>query len=161
MIRYLLLLALTTLSLFASSGSHFKETRYLYALNKSIELDGYITFGDYNIMIEYVKPTYKVLTYFEEKLTIQDDNGFQSIEAQKMPSINYFFMIVKAVHDDNMTLIDTFFTSQTTNTLTTLTPIGVAAEVLEKASIKKDGTGLRFLEVSLKNGDRISIEILD
>ena len=78
-----------------------------------------------------------------------------------MPSINYFFMIVKAVHDDNMTLIDTFFTSQTTNTLTTLTPIGVAAEVLEKASIKKDGTGLRFLEVSLKNGDRISIEILD
>ncbi|AHJ14167.1 LolA-like protein [Sulfurospirillum multivorans] len=149
------------LSLFANDASTFKETRYLYALDKNITLEGFITFGEQNIVIEYVKPESKVLTYFEEKLTIQDQNGYKVIDAQSMPSMNYFFLIIKAVHDENSVLLDSFFETTTKGDETLLSPKGVAAEVLEEVRISRQGKKLKSLHVKIKNGDRITIEILD
>ncbi len=149
------------LSLFANDASNFKETRYLYALDKNITLEGFITFGEQNIVIEYVKPESKVLTYFEEKLTIQDQNGYKVIDAQSMPSVNYFFMIIKAVHDENTLLLDTFFDAKTDGEETRLSPKGVAAEVLEEVRIIRHDKKLHSLHVKIKNGDRITIEVMD
>ena len=150
-----------SLLLFGATFSNFKETRYLYALDKNITLEGFITFGEQNIIIEYVKPESKVLTYFEEKLTIQDQNGYNVIDAQSMPSLNYFFMIIKAVHDENSVLLDSFFDAKTKDNETLLIPKGVAAEVLEEVRIVRQAKKLKSLQVKIKNGDRITIEILD
>jgi len=147
------------LSLFANDASTFKETRYLYALDKNITLEGFITFGEQNIVIEYTKPESKVLTYFEEKLTIQDQNGYQIVDAQSMPSMNYFFMIIKAVHDENSVLLDSFFDAKTEGEETQLSPKGVAAEVLEEVRLSRHAKKLKSLHVKIKNGDRITIEI--
>ena len=152
---------LCSLALFGATASNFKETRYLYALDKNITLEGFITFGEQNIIIEYVKPESKVLTYFEEKLTIQDQNGYRAVDAQSMPSLNYFFMIIKAVHDENSVLLDSFFDAKTEGDETQLIPKGVAAEVLEEVRIVRQTTKLKSLQVKIKNGDRITIEILD
>lgn len=150
---------LSLLCLFANDTSEFKETRYLYALDKTITLEGFITFGEQNIIIEYVKPESKVLTYFEEKLTIQDSNGYKVIDAQSMPSMNYFFMIIKAVHDENKTLLGSFFDATQNGDETVLTPKGVAAEVLEEVRILRQAAQLKSLHVKIKNGDRITIEV--
>lgn len=150
---------LSLLSLFANDASSFKETRYLYALDKNITLEGFITFGEQNIIIEYTKPESKVLTYFEEKLSIQDQNGYKIIDAQSMPSMNYFFMIIKAVHDENKTLLGSFFDATENGDETLLTPKGVAAEVLEEVRISRQEKKLKSLHVKIKNGDRITIEI--
>ena len=157
--KMIILCILSLLHLFANDASTFKETRYLYALDKTIELEGFITFGEQNIVIEYVKPESKVLTYFEEKLTIQDQNGYNVIDAQSMPSMNYFFLIIKAVHDENSVLLDSFFETTTKGDETLLSPTGVAAEVLEEVRITRQVTKLKSLHVKIKNGDRITIEI--
>lgn len=157
--KVIVLCLLSLLYLFANDASTFKETRYLYALDKTIELEGFITFGEQNIVIEYVKPESKVLTYFEEKLTIQDQNGYNVIDAQSMPSMNYFFLIIKAVHDENSLLLDSFFEATTKGDETLLSPKGVAAEVLEEVRITRQATKLKSLHVKIKNGDRITIEI--
>jgi len=158
--KYFIFCVCTTLSLFADA-SNFKETRYMYALDKNITLEGFITFGEQNIVIEYVKPESKVLTYFEEKLTIQDQNGYKVIDAQSMPSLNYFFMIIKAVHNDNSVLMSSFFDVTTKDEETLLSPKGVAAEVLEEVCITRHNQQLKSLHVKIKNGDRITIEIMD
>lgn len=150
---------LCSLALFGATASNFKETRYLFALDKNVTLEGFITFGEQNIIIEYVKPESKVLTYFEEKLTIQDQNGYHVIDAQSMPSMNYFFLIIKAVHDENSVLLDSFFEAKTEGDETLLSPKGVAAEVLEEVRITRHIKELKSLQVKIKNGDRITIEI--
>ena len=157
--KLIVLCLLSLLHLFANDAAAFKETRYLYALDKTITLEGFITFGEQNIIIEYVKPESKVLTYFEEKLTIQDQNGYNVIDAQSMPSMNYFFMIIKAVHEENSVLLDSFFEAKTQGDETLLSPKGVAAEVLEEVRITRQATKLQSLHVKIKNGDRITIEI--
>ncbi len=159
--RVIVLYCLFFLSLFANDSATFKETRYFYALDKNITLEGYITFGEQNIVIEYVKPEPKVLTYFEEKLTIQDAKGYQVIDAQSMPSMNYFFMIIKAVHDENTLLLNSFFEPTAQGDETVLTPKGVAAEVLEEVRIVRHEKKLHSLHVKIKNGDRITIEVMD
>jgi len=157
--KLIVLCLLSLLHLFANDAAAFKETRYLYALDKTITLEGFITFGEQNIIIEYVKPESKVLTYFEEKLTIQDQNGYNVIDAQSMPSMNYFFMIIKAVHEENSVLLDSFFEAKIEGEETLLSPKGVAAEVLEEVRITRHATKLKSLHVKIKNGDRITIEI--
>lgn len=158
--KIIVLCLLSLLCLFANDASAFKETRYLYALDKNITLEGFITFGEQNIIIEYTKPESKVLTYFEEKLTIQDQNGYKVIDAQSMmPSMNYFFMIIKAVHDENNVLLNSFFEAKTEGEETLLSPKGVASEVLEEVRIIRQATKLKSLHVKIKNGDRITIEI--
>jgi len=157
--KIIVLCLLSLLHLFANDAAAFKETRYLYALDKTITLEGFITFGEQNIIIEYVKPESKVLTYFEEKLTIQDQNGYNVIDAQSMPSMNYFFMIIKAVHEENSVLLDSFFEAKIEGEETLLSPKGVAAEVLEEVRITRHATKLKSLHVKIKNGDRITIEI--
>lgn len=157
--KVIVLCLLSLLCLFANDASTFKETRYLYALDKTIELEGFITFGEQNIIIEYAKPESKVLTYFEEKLTIQDQNGYKVIDTQRMPSMNYFFMIIKAVHDENNVLLNSFFEAKTEGEETLLSPKGVVAEVLEEVRITRQATKLKSLHVKIKNGDRITIEI--
>jgi len=157
--KILALYLMSLLSLFANDSAAFTETRYLYALDKTITLEGFITFGEQNIVIEYTKPESKVLTYFEEKLTIQDQNGYQIVDAQSMPSMNYFFMIIKAVHDENSVLLNSFFEAKTEGDETLLSPKGVAAEVLEEVRLSRHAKKLKSLHVKIKNGDRITIEI--
>ena len=159
--RFLLLLFFMPFVLFGADSSNFKETRYIYALDKNIVFEGVITFGEQNINIEYIKPEPKVLTYFEEKLTIQDQNGYKVVDGQSMPSMNYFFMIIRAVHDQNSILLDSFFDATTKGNETLLSPKGVAAEVLEEVRILRQDKELKALNVKIKNGDRISIEIMD
>lgn len=156
--RMVSLLCFFALCLCANS-THFQEIRYLYALDKNVTLEGFITFGEQNIIIEYTQPESKVLTYFEEKLTIQDQNGYKMIDAQSMPSLNYFFMVIKAVHEQNNALLDSFFDAHTKGDETLLSPKGVAAEVLEEVRITRQTGALKSLHVKMKNGDRIGIEI--
>ncbi len=160
--KNIIVLVLLLCTFFANASSTFKETRYVYALDKNISFEGFITFGEHNIMIEYNKPESKVLTYFEDTLTIQDQSGYTTVNVQSMPSLSYFFMIIKAVHDENTLLLDSFFDTTVTNeNQTHLAPKGVTAEILESVSIKRRSRELKALHVKIKNGDRISIEIMD
>jgi hypothetical protein len=68
-------------------------------------------------------------------------------------------MIIKAVHDENSVLLDSFFDAKTKDDETLLSPKGVAAEVLEEVRITRHAKKLQSLHVKIKNGDRITIEI--
>lgn len=160
-LKSLVILFCFTLTLLANEASSFKEKRYSYALDTEIFFEGFITFHDASIMIEYVKPESKVLTYFEEKLSIQDEKGFWSVDAQQMPSLSYLFMILKAVHEQNTLLLERFFDATTQENQTKLLPKEAVANLLEEVIITYQNKHLHSLHVKMKNKDRIEIEILD
>lgn len=157
--KTMVVLLLFLCSLLASASSGFKETRYLYALDKNISLEGYITFGAQNIVIEYVKPESKVLTYFEEKLTIQGQNGYTMVDAQAL--FKLFFYDYQSGAWWKQPFIEFFFDTTTKGNQTLLSPKGITAEVLEEVHIERHNKQLKALHVKIKNGDRISIEIVD
>ena len=150
-----------SLPLFADASLPFKETRYIYAIDKTLILEGFITFTEHNIIIEYLKPEPKVLTYFEEQLSIQDQNGYQMIDIQKNPMLSYFFMIIKAIHENNTVLIDSFFEQHKEGNTLKLIPKDTVANVLEDVQVVYQKNALKSLHVKVKNGDRIGIEIME
>ncbi|MDD3324023.1 MAG: hypothetical protein PHN38_02735 [Sulfurospirillaceae bacterium] len=157
--KIVLLLLFFALTLFAQNP--FKETRYIYAIDKTLLLEGYITFGEQNVIIEYTKPQPKVLTYFEGGLSIQDENGYTATQLNANSAMNYFFMIIKAIEENNDALLESFFTSKTDAQTTILEPKDTASQMVQEVKITKNGNKLKSLHVELKNGDRITIETVD
>lgn len=139
----LLLLLLLGLSLFASES--FKETRYIYSIDKEIYYEGEITFAKESISIEYSKPTHQTLEYASE-----DENS------QK----KYFYLILKSIHDDNTVLLDDFFSRSEDENATTLLPKELIKDFITQVHFKKDEHGLKWLQIDMKNEDWIKIETI-
>lgn len=150
-----------TLSVLANPSVPFKEERYIYAIDKTLHLEGFITFTQQSIIIEYTKPEAKVLTYFEEKLSLQDQKGYRMIDTVSNPMLGYFLMIIKAIHEDNLVFINSFFEQKMEGSMLKLTPKGVAANVLDEVLVERKNKQLKSLHVKIKNGDRISIDVME
>jgi hypothetical protein len=146
---------------FADASSHFQETRYVYALDKNLTLEGYISFREQSILLEYVKPENKLLTYYEGNLSIQDAQGYRTIDTAQMPSLRYLFTVIKAVHDEDQSLLEHFFDASKHGDTLHLTPKGAVQELLESIDVVTKKAVLKSLHVRMKNGDRILIEIQD
>jgi hypothetical protein len=142
MTKFFLILLLGC-SLFASES--FKETRYIYSIDKEIHYEGEITFAQDSIKIEYTKPTHQIIDYSSE-----DEN------AQK----KYFYLIVKSIHDDNQVLLNDFFSESADGNATMLLPKELLGDFIKKVRFKKDKNSLEFLQIYMKNDDWIKIETL-
>ena len=157
--KYILIVLLIQSCLFAESTVHFQETRYFYALDQTISLEGDITFRESSILLEYSKPEQKLLTFFESTLSIQDAQGYRMIDTNTTPMLRYFFLILQAIHDDNQTLLKTFFDIQKKDETQQLVPKDIAKEALEEVIVTIHQQQVQSLQVKIKNGDRIAIEI--
>lgn len=142
MIKFFLILLLG-FSLFASES--FKETRYIYSIDKEIYYEGEITFAKESIKIEYTKPTHQSIEYFSE-----DKN------AQK----KYFYLILKSIHDEDTVLLNDFFIESEDGNVTTLLPKELIGDYIKQVRFKKDENTIEFLQIYMKNDDWIKIETL-
>lgn len=145
--------------LFAESTFHFKEKRYLYALDQNISLEGDITFRESSILLEYSQPESKLLTFFDRNLSIQDAQGYRIINITTTPMVHYFFLVLQAIHEKNQALIQTFFDLQKTGEIQRLMPKDIAKEVIEEITVTMHQDQIQSFQVNIKNGDRIYIEI--
>ena len=157
--KYILIALLIQNWLFAESTFHFRETRYFYALDQTIALEGDITFRESSILLEYSQPEQKLLTFFENTLSIQDAQGYRMIDTNTTPMLRYFFLILQAIHEENQTLLQTFFDIQKQGETQRLVPKDIAKEALEEVIVAMHQHQVHSLQVKIKNGDRITIEI--
>ncbi|MDX1808676.1 MAG: hypothetical protein R3331_03990 [Sulfurospirillaceae bacterium] len=123
----------------------FKETRYLYAIDKSIDFEGSITFLKESIKITYIKPKQESIVY------TQND----AIKQKKL-----FFMILEAIHSDDETLLGEFFEIKKDKNIVTLRPLELAKEYIKKVEYEKQKDRLIFIEIFMQNNDRIKIETI-
>lgn len=155
-----LFLLFTALSLKAEDLA-FTESRYINALDKTLTLSGNINFDNERIKIVYKEPHQKTILYEDETLTIDDGKNSKTISINSEPVMGYFFMVIKAIHDENYTFLDTFFTTEHFDTYTKLTPKEVVAQYLQEVLFYKNKENLKFLKMVTTAQDRIEIEVLD
>lgn len=155
-----LFLLFATLSIEAEDLA-FNETRYINALDKTLTLSGNISFSDERIKILYKEPQEKTIIYQDEMLTIIDGKNLKTISINSEPVMGYFFMVIKAIHDENYVFLDTFFTTEHFDTYTKLTPKETVAKYLHEILFYKNKKNLKFLKMLTTAQDRIEIEVLD
>lgn len=158
--KVLIALCLWGVSAFGQPFS-FHETRYSDGLARTFSLEGLITFNDQQTIIEYVKPQTKMLVYFEGMLSLQDEHGYRMIDRASAPSAHYFFMLIRALHEDDKAQLEAFFTWEEAGKKVHLVPKNPVDEVLENVDVVYKKEGLKSLHVRMKNKDWIRIEILD
>ncbi|MEW6551509.1 MAG: hypothetical protein AB1389_05185 [Campylobacterota bacterium] len=161
MFKFLLGFMLSWLCLFAQdSVSKFSETRYINAINKTINLRGEIAFSTNSIKIDYIEPKQSII-YENEVLHITNEKGNKSININSEPIMGYFFMIIKAIHDNDYVLIESYFDMKQTDLSTKLIPKDIAKKYIEEITFTKTNTVLQSLRVITTKKDRIEIEVID
>ncbi|WP_419770765.1 MAG: hypothetical protein ACNI3C_02990 [Candidatus Marinarcus sp.] len=135
---------------------HFKEQKYLYALDNFVYKKGTITFEKNSIKLSYEKST-QLFVYENEKLFIQNKNHLKEIDLNKEVGKKVFFLLLKAIYEDDTTTLQNYFSILTNTTKTTLIPKEPLASFIEKIEYKKNKR-LEFLTIYLLNLDRITVE---
>lgn len=140
MFRVVLLLFLA-LGLYA--GEFFKESRYIYAIDKTILFEGEIFFEKNSIEIDYAKPKKEKVVYL-----INDEN----------PLKRNYFLILQAIYHDDMNSLKEFFELKKKDFKTLLVPKGMLSEYIKTVEFKKRNKDLDYLKIQMQNNDWIKIE---
>ena len=147
---------LLPLSLLFGEAIHFKEQRYLYALNKTIAREGVIRFTKEGLDISYTKEGQRVL-YRQDRLTLVDGKKQKVINLKKDIGTKMFFVLLNSIFHNNTKELRQFFIVETKGSRTTLLPKEPISKRLAKVVYQKKKR-LDFLHIYMKNGDWISIE---
>ena len=139
----IVLLFLLLLSL--NADEKFKESRYIYAIEKQIHYEGAISFTEDLIEITYEKPKKENISYSRD-----DTLAYK----------RYFFTLLKAIYSEDETLLEEFFEIQKESQKTILLPKERAQDYIKKVEFKKSKKGLDFLKIMMQNSDWILIETL-
>lgn len=134
---------LFVLALHVNAAESFKELRYIYSLDKTIEYEGEISFNTNSIDINYTKPQIQSISYTED----EEDIVKQS-----------FYLILKSIYQDNISLLEEFFELRVEGDKTLLYPHEMLSDFIQKVEYKKVKEHLEFLYIFLQNSDRIEIE---
>lgn len=139
------ILLLLFLVLYVNASERFKESRYVYAIDKEIHYEGSISFLKNVIQIDYEKPKKESISYSKDDAT-----------AQK----RHFFTLLKAIYSGDETLLGEFFKIKKEGGKTILIPKEIVQDYIKQVEFKKSGTKLDFLKIMMKNNDWILIETL-
>jgi len=147
---------LLPLSLLFGEAIPFREQRYLYALDKTVEREGVISFTKEGLDITYAKDLQRVL-YRQERLILVEGEKKKVIDLKKDIATKMFFVLLNSIFHNNIEQLRQFFAIETKGSRTTLLPKEPISKRLAKVVYQKKKR-LDFLHIYMKNGDWISIE---
>jgi|LGOV01.1.fsa_nt_gb hypothetical protein len=136
---------LVLLALHVNAGELFKESRYIYAIDKTLFYEGEITFLNTSIEIAYTKPKKEKVIYLEDDENLQKRN---------------YYLILKAIYSDDTTSLKEFFEMKYVGVKTQLLPKGILSEYMKKVEFKKQDKSLEYLKIEMQNEDWIEIETI-
>lgn len=139
------IILLLFLVLHVSADERFKESRYIYAIDKELYYEGSIRFLEDAVHIDYEKPK-------KESITYSKDDAI----AQK----RYFFTFLQAIYGQDEALLQEFFEIKKESEKTILVPNERVQDYIKQVEFKKSGKRLDFLKIMMQNDDWILIETL-
>ncbi len=158
--RYLLFISILYSAVFADI--HFKETRYMAALDLDRPMLGSLKFQDDNMIITYTKPTLETISYYDDKLTITNDDDTKEYSFEEYPQAQYMGLILKAILQDNYTSLDEFFEIKKENKQVILDAKASLYSTITYIIIDKDDkNNVTKIIINMSNKDHITIEIIN
>ena len=156
---FLILLITTTLTLF-SDTVHFREGKYVEAIDIFTYRDGNVSYTENQTIIHYEDG--KTITKSDDNLTVHDKNGvlLTTINLGDRPDISLYFKLTKALFSkDFESLKSNFNIKELTHKKYLFLPHDETKKVVKdiKLSLNSDETPKEFT-ISFNNGDIIKIE---
>lgn len=156
----LFVILLVLISSLFSKTYNFTETRYSYAFDNSISLNGVINFKENSLQINYENDNREIL-YEDSVLIIKENEQVLEFDAIQMQRISSFFEVLLMIYSDDKTVLKEHFEFKELDNKTVLNPIGDLSRYIEKVILIKSNKQLKNVKIFLNNGDNITISIED
>lgn len=157
--RFFLISLIFSTVLFSSSFN-FSETRYSYAFDNSITLQGQIDFEVNSLIIKYENNN-KTISYKDSILKIKDNETILELDHMQTQRLSLFFEILLLVNSNDIKLLEEKFKIIKDNNIIVLNPKNELREHIKNIHLLKSKTQLKELKLFLKNSDNIKISIED
>jgi len=158
--KIIVTLLFTFLTLFGGSY-HFKESRYIYSIDKSVQMQGKISFDEKGMRIDYSAPEVRHIVYDGRAMDVLSAEGkiIQHVDLNEQPMMKvYMDFIHKLYRGDYEALSENFKVSKT-ETAVLLEPIPPIDKVIRSVVIHKTPKGLSQIKTRMSNGDEITLHI--
>ena len=132
----ILLMILIQVSLYANT-LHFKEERYIHSIDTSFYKKGVITFEENKIITSYSNSN-DTLIYTTDTLTIKNSQETKKVDLTKNMQIKIFFLLLKAIYENDLIILEQFFTIAQEDTTYILTPKASISSYISTISYKKN-----------------------
>ncbi len=158
--KVLVVILIFSLSLLADSF-HFKESRYIYSIDKSLEMEGRITFERNGMHIDYSEPEVRHILYTGRAMDVVDSNGnvIQHIDLNKEPMMKIYMDFLEKLYRGDYDALRDDFKVQKTETVVILTPIAPIDKVVTSVLVHKNSKGLQQIKTKMSSGDEFTIHI--
>ena len=158
MIKFIGLLLLTTTLLW--SGQSFKEYRYIYSIDKHLELSGVIEFESEKMEIRYREPQIRRIVYDGESMDTYDhDILTQHIDLASKPMMQLYMHFIFELYQGNFKALEENFNIAYEEDIVRLTPVPPADKVITSVEILRSDNEIRKIMTKMSNGDEITLDI--
>ena len=158
--KLITLFLLISVSLFAGSY-HFDEERYIYSIDKTIEMTGKITFDEKGMRIDYSAPEVRHIVYDGLSMDVLDGEQkvVQHIDLNDQPMMKVYLDFIHKLYRSDYKALSENFKVQKTQTVVILTPIPPIDKVMKSVLVHQTPKGLQQIKTKMSNGDKITLHI--
>ena len=160
MIRWLAIL-LVALALHADGPFAFDETRYVYSIDRTLELSGTIRFDASGMEIDYTAPEASRIVYDGERLRTFDGEGTlqHEIDLNDEPGMRLYMQFLLWLYRGDFDALGAYFTVTETPEGMRLDPIPPTDRVVTSVAVAGSAGAIRQIQTDMSNGDAITIRI--
>lgn len=159
MIQKVIISLLLAGSLFAQTYN-FTELRYSDAINRSIQLEGKISFNIDGLNISYPQSA-REIDYKNDTLIYYEDDKEVSLPEMQVSKMKQYFDILCLLHNGDESELEGMFEIKNKSNTKILKPLGAIKNYINLIELRKYDNELKYIKLFLQNNDTISININD
>lgn len=158
--KMMILLFVAALTLVAG-GYDFEETRYVYSIDKTLQMKGTITFDEKGMKIDYVEPGVRHINYDGLFMDVINSDGetVQHVDLNEQPMMKVYLDFIHKLYRGDYEALSENFVIQKTITVVLLTPIAPVDKVIKSVVVHHNSKGLEKIKTKMSNGDEITLTI--
>ncbi len=158
MIKFFGSLFITTALLW--SAHSFKEHRYIYSIDKHLELSGSIVFESDKMEIYYTEPQIRRIVYDGSSMdTYEHDILTQHIDLASQPMMQLYMRFIFQLYQGNFKVLEENFNIVYEDDTVRLTPIPPADKVIVSVEVIRQNKVIKKIMMKMSNGDEITLDI--
>ena len=147
--------------MFLWGSQPFIEHRYIYSIDRHLEMNGTISFEDEKMEILYSKPQTRRIVYDGSSLDVYGQNGelVQHTDLESDPMMKLYMHFISQLYRGNFKALEENFRLVYEDDGVRLIPIAPADKVVLGVDVQLSGETISKITTRMSNGDEIVLDI--
>lgn len=161
--KLVFLFLLLSAALFGYQSHAFTEERYIYSIDKHLQMRGIIRFDDEGMQIDYTAPQQRRVVYREDAMDVYGADGklAQHIDLDDEPMMKLYMRFIFLLYRGDLDGLERYFTIRTEGERVSLTPIPPTDKVVRGVEVVREGKKVKKITTMMSNNDEITIDIAE